>query len=562
MLSGISNLGSSESLRLELELPSAAWHVGDEVTLFLLLENWSASSLVIALGNHSPGTSCSAALAAAGLRCEVHRRSGETDWVESLILEPRGANLRQRAIFMPPWQATRLPLVGAVVSAGSFSGPAIRFGGQRGDAAEILLPLSEPGREVSSDSWPLRPRLRFVLQGLGRELATNLGPICFVGPHEPREATHRTATWKGQSQSEPLQVTVSVGPGKRKELTREQVAARERAIVVWQTKLHHASEREIEEARAAQKPVAKKAKAPKRAKTPLKREGLDMLKREAGAAVTRAVEDAVDSSTRRSRLSTPASRPASRPTTSTSGPATRAATSSAPSSAVPCSDLDFEAVPGSASAADSDLGEQATFSGQDPCQCRLAERGVLVDRRAPAELQKPRSGSLSARLPALSSLEHCSKWRGLGRMHDLMADPSLLQLAEEVATFLGPSSTVAICGEWLQSRTGRRFVEAVRSLGARVLPVPTARSLHAWASRPRETPAQLEELVLVAKWQSLSGCVAALRKAVQERPPGSTSLLLRGAVALCERCEEEQATLAATSSDLHCRWRVIPSLAF
>jgi len=517
MLSGIGNLGSSESLRLELELPNAAWHVGDEVTLYLLLENWSASSLVIALGNHSPGTSCSAALAAAGLRCEVHRRSGETDWVESLILEPRGANLRQRAIFMPAWQATRLPLVGAVVSAGSFSGPAIRFGGQRGDAAEILLPLSEPGREVSSDSWPLQPRLRFVLQGLGRELATNLGPICFVGPHEPREATHDTPTWKGESQSEPLKVTVSVGPGNRKELTREQVAARERAVGVWQTKLHHASEREMEEekaARAAQKPLAKKAKAPKRAKTPL-------LKREAGAAVTRAMEDAVDSSTRRSRLS----------------PATRAAMSSAQSSAVP----DFEAVPGSPAA-------------ESLC--------VLVDPRAPAELQKPRRGSLSARLPALSSLEHCSKWRGVGRQHDLMADPSLLQLAEEVATFLGPSSTVAICGEWLQSRTGRRFVEAVRSLGARVLPVPTARSLHAWASRPRESLGELEELVLVAKWQSLSGCVAALRKAVQERPPGSTSLLLRGAVALCERCEEEQATLAATSSDLHCRWRVIPSLAF
>mmetsp|Transcript_34646 Transcript_34646/g.62848 ORF Transcript_34646/g.62848 Transcript_34646/m.62848 type:complete len:538 (+) Transcript_34646:53-1666(+) len=522
LLGSSSVLGNTDSLRLELELPSAAWQVGDDITIFLLLENWSANSMVIALGNHSPGTSCSAALAAAGLKCEI---LGEMDWAQAVILEPRGLPVRQRAIFMPPWQATRLPLAGAVVSAGSFSGPALRFGGQRGDAAEILLPLSSPGVEVPH-GWPLRPRLRFGLKGKGKPLATALGPIVFVGPHEPREASEQTKTWKGESQSEAFEVEISSSDG-RKEVTREQAAKNENAGRVWQTKLHHASETEMEDEFLARhlttQPAPKKKAKGSRRRSPL-------LKREAGAVVTRAMEDAMEESSAK-QISRPTSKQISRPTTR------GAATSTAPSSAVQVSDLDFEALPGSAAAVDG------------------ANLGLTLFEEQP--LRSPRS----ARLPALSSLEHCAHWRGLGRKHDLMADPCLLEVAEEVSTLLGPSTMVAICGEWLQSRTGRRFVEAVRGLGARVVPAPTARSLHSWAARPR-SPGQLEELVLVAKWQSLQSSVASLRKAIEERTFGSTSLVLRGAVALCERCEEEQATAAAAASELQCRWLVIPSVAF
>merc|ERR1711881_531603 len=50
-----------------------------------------------------------------------------------------------------------------------------------------------------------------------------------------------------------------------------------------------------------------------------------------------------------------------------------------------------------------------------------------------------------------------AQWRGLCRSQDPLADPLLLELAEEVEMLRVPNATLALCGAWLKTRTGQRF---------------------------------------------------------------------------------------------------------
>jgi len=155
-------------------------------------------------------------------------------------------------------------------------------------------------------------------------------------------------------------------------------------------------------------------------------------------------------------------------------------------------------------------------------------------------------------------LDYSARWRSLPRRQDPLADPLLLELAEEICSLGVPGATVAICGDRLRTRSGQRFLGAVRALGAKVLPAPDSRALAAWAEAPR-MPDVVEGLVLVADWRALPSCLSVLRRSEEER---GLLLELLGVGILCDRREEQEATSAGSSAELHCRWRVLPSLAF
>ncbi|CAE8697839.1 unnamed protein product, partial [Polarella glacialis] len=216
----------------------------------------------------------------------------------------------------------------------------------------------------------------------------------------------------------------------------------------------------------------------------------------------------------------------------------------------------------------------------------IGDQGVASRPNAAAEAQeeslaaveeasRPPTGAASvlphsARLPRLRRQTakaelvgpaHSTLWRSLAREQDPLADPLVLEVAEEVASLLSPDSLVVLCGGCLQGRTGQRFANSVRALGGRVLVAPTARQLQSWADQPRVPGVGPEELVLVSDWQELSSCLGVLRKVTQEWHRGRPQLLLRGGVVLCDRSEERQALALVQAADLP-RWRVMPSLAF
>jgi len=335
---------ASNELGITLEMPSSSWCVGDEVELLVLLENWTAKDMIIGLGDHSTGTSSGAALAAAGLQCVVADAQGEIYWTRALALQPRGCPLRQRAVFLPPWQAVRLTMACEVVSAGSISGLALRFGAQRSDAAEILLPL---GRMALGEAAAPIPRsINFSLQGFGDELRTNLGPIIWVGPHEPREVSFGTCVFQGLAESK--QIEVIIFPD-----ARGQTSAVTPSDRVWQKKLRNDAgiggrwpaeappvtpSLKTKPKKVASRPPSSREKSCKgrRAQKPPGSMAAAIMasRREAGELVSRATEAAVD------RIARPRASP-SGSSAASSRPHTRdVAKNSPPSSAAAASDLD------------------------------------------------------------------------------------------------------------------------------------------------------------------------------------------------------------------------------
>lgn len=140
---------------------------------------------------------------------------------------------------------------------------------------------------------------------------------------------------------------------------------------------------------------------------------------------------------------------------------------------------------------------------------------------------------------------------------DPLADPMLLELAELVGEMRSSASTVVLCTGRLKTRTGQRFVGALRALGHRVLPAPQLHAFAAWANAPRAFGAA-EELLLVADWRAVPSCLDVVREAPLR---GGAELQLGGIVALCEPREAAEAT-AATEGVGPCRRRVFASLAF
>jgi len=141
---------------------------------------------------------------------------------------------------------------------------------------------------------------------------------------------------------------------------------------------------------------------------------------------------------------------------------------------------------------------------------------------------------------------------------DPLADPLLLELAEAVDSVRSSRSTVAVCSQRLKTRTGQRFVTALRALGVRVLPAPDMREFRAWAEAPRAfTP--VEELVLVVDWRVLGSCLDVLQKA---NAAHGLEIALCGVISLCERQEEAEAIIVTKGAKLDCLTHVLPSFAF
>ena len=154
----------------------------------------------------------------------------------------------------------------------------------------------------------------------------------------------------------------------------------------------------------------------------------------------------------------------------------------------------------------------------------------------------------SPQLPTkcLTVIHHGTTWRQLGRRLDVLADPVLLELAEQASSHSPAGSFLALIGECFHGRLGQRFADAIRALGYKV--IYGNASLLAWAAA-REDSNEMAELVLVAHWKSLQSCIGLLKPHV-----------LLGAVVLCDHCDEAWAKAEAKS--LPCRWQVMQSLIF
>lgn len=159
---------------------------------------------------------------------------------------------------------------------------------------------------------------------------------------------------------------------------------------------------------------------------------------------------------------------------------------------------------------------------------------------------------------ALGSIERAARLRGLTRHQDPLADPCLLELAEQITGLMVPGCMVAMCGDRLRSRVGQRFVSSVRSLGAHVLPGPHIRGLAKWLQAPRVVcKGQTEALLLVTDWRQLHNCITLLQEAVKDL----SKLTLLGVLVLCEHQEKQTATQLAATAGMRCPWRVIATLA-
>jgi len=153
------------------------------------------------------------------------------------------------------------------------------------------------------------------------------------------------------------------------------------------------------------------------------------------------------------------------------------------------------------------------------------------------------------------SREHGVRWRSLTRKLDPFADPMLLELVEVVNKMCSPGALVALCGDFLRSRTGQRLATSVKAVGNRTLPAPNVTGFSAWLDAIQSS--ETEELVLVADWRVLVSCLAVINEATEDR---GALIKLMGTIVLCSRQEKSEATVAAVGVRKSCPCKVIPSL--
>ncbi|CAE7464812.1 unnamed protein product [Symbiodinium natans] len=184
-------------------------------------------------------------------------------------------------------------------------------------------------------------------------------------------------------------------------------------------------------------------------------------------------------------------------------------------------------------------------------QSALAQTARDFFRPSNSEPVKTKVGQL----PSLSIIHHSTAWRKLPRKLDALADPILLEVAEETSRFCSETTVLALCGPAFRTRTGQRYQDSVRSLGFKVVTnMGSVSSLYTWASlcSCAEHPS---DLVLVSTWECVGSCLGLLRQT-------GALALLRGLLVLCSHHDQDQAQAAAKEALPPCRWRVIPSLAF
>lgn len=249
------------------------------------------------------------------------------------------------------------------------------------------------------------------------------------------------------------------------------------------------------------------------------------------------------------------SRPDTRGTSSR--PDTRGAVCSVPSEAIYAIDLDFVSEPTLSAPG------TAQTTGEIPGGLGL-EFPLKESRMLPApggKQQSPKRGARTSRLPPLSDMAHGTSWRGLSRKLDPLADPCILEVAEQVTSLVSPGALVALCGECLHGRSGQRFADVLRALGVRVTLALNARGLLPWAAAPCDPQSsEAKMLVLVAEWRAVVGCLGVIRQAAQQQPFGGT--MLHGVVVLCDHRDKVRAQELAASFDVRCPCRVMPSMAF
>eukprot|EP00933_Yihiella_yeosuensis_P055326 TRINITY_DN54067_c0_g1_i1.p1 TRINITY_DN54067_c0_g1~~TRINITY_DN54067_c0_g1_i1.p1 ORF type:complete len:668 (-),score=120.43 TRINITY_DN54067_c0_g1_i1:259-2262(-) len=645
-------------LNVGLESPCRKWYFGEEVVLLLCLQNWSASEVVLGLGSISQGSAGSSILASAGLCCEVEDGNGGMQWSKSLHLEPRGVEMRQRAIYLPPWQAVKLPMIGKVVSAGSLSGFTLRLGGDAKDIAEILVPLTPSPTSIPSSkivSHPGRPGHPFMLRRRLRysflpvtSIDINGGSITWVGPHEPKLPLQTEPYSEEIESSGFVEVSIDLRPKEVREAAQEAAKEAAREAARARLKLSTAEVREAD-ARAASRrrtkdcspnrtgfgnrPSTGSSKRPKSSSGgevltayTLTEEGWLPQTPRVASKLSESWEQKLaplrPSQTPLPLLDKPSKSVAARKTCQASsktassnrgssrgrrlrdGPrrdfSKRSAKETAAHKTVHSNAevLDLESSTARPATGSTGVGDSPRSKQPDVLSTEAA-----ADRQQQQQLSKPKKalppaaatwtlgdGPWTARdtrrllatelgwMPRQQpgwrhqngdhrqKPELSTRWRRLNRDQDALADPLLLEVAEEVLRMVTPRSIVAFCGECLQTRSGKRFEECVRSLGARIHPAASVRAFEAWLATPRasrrydEEP--VEEVVLVADWKSLSSLVSILRRTVELRPLQSPPLILHGLIVLCRRGDEEAATAFSASSELPCRYRVMPSLAF
>lgn len=341
------------------------------------------------------------------------------------------------AMFLPPWQAIKMPISGKIVDTGRFSGFALRFGGSSAVEAEVLLPLDG-----------LR-QVRCHLEG-AKSLTGN--PV-WIGPHQ---AVQVQTTWEGEASSQSCEIPPNHTLPAPKMQTRRQQAFQRSLSPELPVPRHH--------------------------------EARDLV---------------------------PKLRPASDQRTFRSSIRVRPRNVSRPATVPAC--VESKHV-------------HDTSIDSIPSTKAVAKESVK-----------------SPQLPSLTVIDHGTSWRKLGRKLDVLADPVLLELAEQASKQASRAgSFLALIGECFHGRVGQRFADAIRALGYKVIYGNAA--LLSWASA-REDSNDRAELVLVVHWKSLKGCIGVLQ-----------SHVLRGVVVLCDHCDEAFAKAEAKS--LPCPWQVMQSLIF
>ena len=157
------------------------------VELHVELENRSKRAMALPLGSFTAGSSSSCILAAF-----LQSLGNDGTWRSAAVLQPRGYATQQTALFLPAFQAVKMPISGKVVNLGRFGGVALRVGGDAPNAAEVLVALGDIGQNgQNGQSQMSKPLVRFTV---GKPLKTSrvdTNPV-WIGPHEPRQPRRYT----------------------------------------------------------------------------------------------------------------------------------------------------------------------------------------------------------------------------------------------------------------------------------------------------------------------------------------------------------------------------------
>jgi len=462
---GASNSRAAMSDELQLEIQAGPWTLKGAAEIHVDFVNLSGRPLALHLGYFAPGTDAATALGACLQLQDLNGR-----WTRPRLLQPRGYQLKNMVIYLPPKKAIQMPIVGDVLDVGRFGGLVVRIGGQSPSSTEVLLPVCDRPSEMDPNP---RRLVRFTLEP--QELST--APISWVGPYEPVEPA--PPTFQEKLHTEPCEVILRrsfKGPSSVKSHVLYQDRCPLRRPLIYQHSL-----------------VPSLKNAPRRTRTQKPRP--------------------------------PGPRRALRPKLPTRPPERPQSQGVVERKEVPEED-----------------GEE---------QKALAQTAGDFFRPGSSRQAKPKT----TQLPSLSVIHHGTAWRKLSRKFDALADPILLEVAEETSRFCSETTVLALCGPAFRTRTGQRYQDAVRALGFKVVTnMGSVSSLYTWASlcSCAENPS---DIVVVSTWECLGSCFGILRQT-------HTLPLLRGLLVLCSHHNAAEAQAATNEVMPPCRWRVIPSMAF